>query len=124
MERDTRTDTNLADAPDLDAEPEPRPTTFAERRTIAAVGALAILIACGTLVRVLGSGATPTSAAGELAASAHARPAHPAARPGPPAPVLLATPAVAPSDAPRASSKVTPPGEPLKRRTSLADHPE
>jgi hypothetical protein len=59
---------------------EPRPPTFAERRTIAVLGGLAIVIAVGVLVRVLGSGATPTSAAEELGA---ARPAqtHPAAAP-------------------------------------------
>jgi hypothetical protein len=50
---------------------EPRATTFAERRTIAALGALGILIAVGVLVRVLGSGATPVSAADELAATRH-----------------------------------------------------
>jgi hypothetical protein len=58
----------------------PRPPTFAEQRTIAVLGALAIVIAAGVLVRVLGSGATPTSAADELGA---ARPVqtHPAAAP-------------------------------------------
>jgi hypothetical protein len=61
----------------------PRPSTFAERRVIATVGALAIVVGVGILVRVLGSGATPTSARDELTA---ARPGknHPAApaRPG------------------------------------------
>jgi hypothetical protein len=49
----------------------PRPSTFAERRAIAAVGALAILVAVGVLVRALGSGATPVSAADELAVARH-----------------------------------------------------
>ncbi len=49
----------------------PRASTFAERRTVAALGALAIVAAVGVLVRVLGSGATPVSAAEELAAARH-----------------------------------------------------
>jgi hypothetical protein len=60
---------------------EPRPTTFAERRAIATVGALVILAAVGILLRALGVGARPTSPRDELNA---ARPAKnvPAARPG------------------------------------------
>jgi len=54
---------------------EPRPSTFAERRTIAIVGGLAILVAFGVLVLALGTGAVPVSAADELAATAHRRPA-------------------------------------------------
>lgn len=62
----------------------PRPSTFAERRTIATVGALVIVIGVGILVRVLGSGATPTSARDELtAARAARRHAAAPARPGP-----------------------------------------
>jgi hypothetical protein len=48
---------------------EPPPTTFAQRRRIAAVGALAILAAVGTLVCALGRGATPVSAVDELGAA-------------------------------------------------------
>jgi hypothetical protein len=54
---------------------EPRPSTFAERRTIAIVGGLAILVAFGVLVLALGTGAVPVSAADELSATAHQRPA-------------------------------------------------
>jgi hypothetical protein len=61
---------------------EPRPSTFAERRTIAVLGALAILVAVGLLVRALGGGATPVSAADELRAAppakTHAAPPAPA----------------------------------------------
>ncbi len=53
---------------------QPRPSTFAERRTIAIVGGLAILVAVGVLVRALGTGAVPVSAADELSATAHRRP--------------------------------------------------
>jgi hypothetical protein len=54
---------------------QPRPSTFAERRTIAIVGGLAILVAFGVLVLALGTGAVPVSAADELSATAHRRPA-------------------------------------------------
>ena len=54
---------------------QPRPSTFAERRTIAIVGGLAILVAFGVLVLALGTGAVPVSAAEELSATAHRRPA-------------------------------------------------
>ncbi|HVV50592.1 MAG TPA: hypothetical protein VHO06_13080 [Polyangia bacterium] len=60
---------------------EPRPPTFTERRAIAVAGGLAIVAAVGVLVRVLGAGPTPVSAAKELAGAAHARPA-PAASSG------------------------------------------
>jgi hypothetical protein len=60
---------------------EPRPTTFAERRAIAAVGALVIVAAVGILLRALGVGATPTSVRDELNAARPAK-SHPAARPG------------------------------------------
>lgn len=53
---------------------QPRPSTFAERRTIAIVGGLAILVAVGVLVLALGTGAVPVSAADELSATAHRRP--------------------------------------------------
>ncbi len=54
---------------------QPRPSTFAERRIIAVVGGLAIVVAVGVLVFALGSGAVPVSAADELSATAHRRPA-------------------------------------------------
>ena len=54
---------------------EPRPSTFAERRTIAVVGGLMIMVAAGVLVLALGKGAVPVSAADELSATAHRRPA-------------------------------------------------
>jgi hypothetical protein len=54
---------------------QPRPTTFAERRTIAVVGGLMITAAAGVLVLALGRGSVPTSAADELSATAHRRPA-------------------------------------------------
>ena len=54
---------------------EPRPMTSAARRTIAAVGGLAILVAVAVLVRALGSGAVPVSAADELSRTT---PRHPA----------------------------------------------
>ena len=61
---------------------QPRPSTFAERRTVAVLGALAILVAVGVLVHVLGGGATPVSAADELRAvrpsKTHAAPPAPA----------------------------------------------
>jgi len=53
---------------------QPRPSTFTERRTIAIVGGLAILVAVGVLVLALGTGAVPVSAADELSATAHRRP--------------------------------------------------
>lgn len=53
---------------------QPRPTTFAERRTIAVVGGLMIVVAAGVLVLALGQGAVPISAADELSATAHRRP--------------------------------------------------
>ncbi|HLK93099.1 MAG TPA: serine/threonine-protein kinase [Polyangia bacterium] len=97
--RNTRTDP--AAEPDLDAEPAPRPITFAERRTILTVGALAIVVAFGTLLKVLGSGAQPTSAAAELAAAARPHPSRAPALAGPPAPwiVPLAAPPAAPGPA-------------------------
>ena len=52
---------------------QPRPTTFAERRTIAIVGGLMITVAAGVLVLALGRGSVPTSAADELSATAHHR---------------------------------------------------
>lgn len=54
---------------------EPRPSTFAERRIIAILGGLAILVALGVLVLALGTGAVPVSAADELSTTAHLRPA-------------------------------------------------
>jgi hypothetical protein len=62
---------------------EPRPPTLTQRRLIAAIGGLAIVTALGILVRVLGPGATPTSASEELTAARPTR-NHPAApaRPG------------------------------------------
>ena len=54
---------------------EPRPLTFTARRTIAIVGGLAIVVAVGVLVLALGTGAVPVSAADELSAAAHRRPA-------------------------------------------------
>ena len=64
-------------------ESAPRPSTFAERRTIATVGVVVIVLGVGILVRVLGSGATPTSVRDELTAArtAKGRPTAPA-RPG------------------------------------------
>jgi hypothetical protein len=53
---------------------EPRPSTFAERCTIAVLGGLAILVAVGVLVLALGTGAVPVSAADELSATTHRRP--------------------------------------------------
>ena len=53
---------------------EARPPTFTERRTIAILGGLAIVIAAGVLVLALGTGAVPVSAADELSATAHRRP--------------------------------------------------
>jgi hypothetical protein len=53
---------------------EPRPSTFAERRTVAVLGGLAILVAVGVLVLALGTGAVPVSAADELSATTHRRP--------------------------------------------------
>jgi hypothetical protein len=54
---------------------QPRPSTFAERRIIAVVGGLAIVVAVGVLVVALGTGAVPASAAAELSATAHRHPA-------------------------------------------------
>ena len=54
---------------------QPRPSTFAERRTIAVVGGLMIIVAAGVLVLALGKGSVPASAADELSATAHRRPA-------------------------------------------------
>ena len=54
---------------------ESRPSTFAERRTIAVVGGLAIVVAFGILVLALGTGAVPVSAADELSATTHRHPA-------------------------------------------------
>ena len=58
----------------------PRQPTVIQRRVIAAMGALAIVLAAGILVLALGRGASPVSAADELGA---ARPAKrsPAAAP-------------------------------------------
>jgi hypothetical protein len=53
----------------------PRPSTFAERRTIAVLGGLAIVVAVGVLVLALGTGAVPVSAADELSTTVHRRPA-------------------------------------------------
>jgi hypothetical protein len=50
---------------------QPRASTFAERQTVAVLGALAIVAAVAVLVLVLGRGATPVSAADELAAARH-----------------------------------------------------
>jgi hypothetical protein len=66
---------NQSDRADPLEDIQPRPTTFAERRTIAAVGGLAIIVAVAVLVRALGTGAVPVSAADELSATAHRRPA-------------------------------------------------
>jgi hypothetical protein len=54
---------------------QPRSLTSAARRTIAVVGGLAIVVAAGVLVLALGTGAVPVSAADELSATAHRRPA-------------------------------------------------
>jgi hypothetical protein len=54
---------------------QPRPSTFAERRTVTIVGGLMIMVAAGVLVLALGKGAVPTSAADELSATSHRRPA-------------------------------------------------
>src|SRR5579863_5505505 len=62
---------------------EPRPATFAERRAIATVGALAIVVAVGILVLALGRGATPVSAVDELTA-AHPAKSHPGTKPAHP----------------------------------------
>ena len=53
---------------------EPRPSIFADQRTIAILGGLAIVIAAGVLVLALGTGAVPVSAADELSATTHRRP--------------------------------------------------
>ena len=66
---------NQSDGVDPLEDIQPRPSTFAERRLIAAVGGLAIVVAFGILVLALGTGAVPVSAADELAATAHRRPA-------------------------------------------------
>jgi hypothetical protein len=66
---------NQSGQPDLLEDIQPRPSTFAERRTIAVVGGLAIVVAVAVLVRALGTGAVPVSAADELSATAHRRPA-------------------------------------------------
>jgi hypothetical protein len=66
---------NQSDGADPLEDIQPRPSTFAERRTIAAVGGLAIVVAVAVLVRALGTGSVPVSAAEELAAAAHRRPA-------------------------------------------------
>ena len=52
---------------------QPRPSTFAERRAIAVVGGLMIIVAAGVLVLALGKGAVPVSAADELSATPHRR---------------------------------------------------
>jgi hypothetical protein len=54
---------------------QPRRSTFVERRTIAVVGGLMIMVAAGVLVLALGKGAVPISAADELSAMAKHRPA-------------------------------------------------
>ena len=54
---------------------QPRTLTSAARRTIAVVGGLAIVVAVGVLVLALGTGAVPVSAADELSAAPHRRPA-------------------------------------------------
>ena len=66
---------NQAEGVDPLEDIQPRPATFAERRAIAIVGGLAILVAFGVLVLALGTGSVPVSAADELAATAHRRPA-------------------------------------------------
>ena len=66
---------NQGDAFDPLEDIQPRPSTFGERRTIAIVGGLAILVAFGVLVVALGTGAVPVSAADELSATARRRPA-------------------------------------------------
>jgi hypothetical protein len=66
---------NQSDGVDPLEDIEPRPSTFAERRAIAVVGGLAIVVAVGVLVLALGTGAVPVSAADELSATAHRRPA-------------------------------------------------
>jgi hypothetical protein len=53
---------------------EPRPSTFAERRTIAVVGGLMIVVAAGVLILALGKGSVPISAADELSVPANRRP--------------------------------------------------
>ncbi len=64
---------NQGDALDPFEDIQPRPSTFAERRPIAIVGGLAIVVAVGVLVLALGTGAVPVSAADELSATAHRR---------------------------------------------------
>jgi hypothetical protein len=54
---------------------QPRPLTFTQRRIVAVVGGLAILLAVGVLIRALGTSAVPVSAADELSATTHRRPA-------------------------------------------------
>jgi hypothetical protein len=66
---------NQGGQPDPLEDIQPRPSTFAERRLIAAVGGLAIVVAVAILVLALGTGAVPVSAADELAATAHRHPA-------------------------------------------------
>jgi hypothetical protein len=70
---------SMADKQDDEFDPletiQPRPSTFAERRTIAIIGGLTIVVAVGVLVLALGTGAVPVSAADELSATAHRRPA-------------------------------------------------
>jgi hypothetical protein len=64
---------NQGDAFDPLEDIQPRPSTFGERRTIAIVGGLAIVVAFGILVLALGTGAVPVSAADELSTTAHRR---------------------------------------------------
>ena len=66
---------NQSDPADPLEDIQPRPSTFAERRILAIVGGLTILVAVGVLVLALGTGAVPVSAADELSATAHRRPA-------------------------------------------------
>ena len=119
VRRNTRTDE--IDRPDeLDAEPAPPPMTFAERRTVAAVGGLAIVVGFGILVRVLGSGAVPVSVADELAAAAHG-----ARKPAQAARTAEAAPFIVPFSAPAPPSVAAPgPAEaatsPLRRAHPLA----
>jgi serine/threonine protein kinase len=119
VRRNTRTD-EIDRPDDLDAEPAPPPTTFAERRTIAVVGGLAIAVAVGVLVRVLGLGATPTSVAEEFAATSQGtrRPPHPMPK-GEVTPwiVPLAAPAPPPVTALGPGEPATPP---LRRTRALA----
>ena len=119
--RNTRTDE--IDRPEAaGAEWVPPATTFTERRAIAVVGGLAIVVAAGVLVLALGTGATPASVAEEFAATSHgARKPAESARRG------EATPWIVPFSAPTPEPQPAPgvgPGlaatPPLRRARAIA----